>query len=124
MCTGERKRQDTSAQVPRLLNGHSSMKERREEGGNDGSQPDSLAHKLLFHSAPAEGRTIARGGESPFSPQGGADEGGEAVGGQDKGTLLQMLQVHECTPSCTHVRREKKGEKLTLFEGSSPSAPF
>ena len=34
---GGKKRQNTSAQVPRLLNGHSSMKERREEGGNNSS---------------------------------------------------------------------------------------
>lgn len=36
VCIRKKERQDTTAQVPSLLNGCSSMKGRREEGGEDG----------------------------------------------------------------------------------------
>lgn len=90
--------QNTTAQVPSLLNGCSSMTGRREEGGEDGGQNVcvrvcvyprlfySVAHRPLFHSPLPSVRTIMQG-ESPFSPQGGVGDGKEVAGHWDKGAL-------------------------------------
>lgn len=74
MCVLERKeteRPNTTAQVPSLLNGCSSMKGRRKEGGENSRQsvcvsvlPSSfysVTHRPLFHSPPAPVRTMMQG---------------------------------------------------------------
>lgn len=110
MCVLERKereRPNTTAQVPSLLNGCSSMKGRRKEGGKNSRQSVcvsvrsssfySVTHRPLFHSPPAPVRTMMRG-ESPFSPQGGADDGDGSVeqGGHCAGGCRQVRVRTQC----------------------------
>lgn len=82
------------------------MKGRREEGGKDGRQSVCLSECvcvcwgskpsvlifLLRHSEPSLSFSPSLGennnaGESPFSPEGGADGSKEVVGHWDKGAL-------------------------------------